>query len=234
MSEVKLSGDTITMLKSLYEINQSLKMKGGTNVLKTIKDNKVMMAIASIEETIPRDINIYDLREFTNAIALFEDPILDLSVAGRVKIKSDTTNQKLTFIEADPSLITSYIEKSLPAMDYDVVLQVDKDVLAKVLSAATTLRLDYIGFQSDGEKVILTAFNQNNGSNNETSNFTVELDGAVEGITYNMFMKTTSLKILPGNYTVSLCDKKWSKWESKDRELEYTVVFDVNSEYTSA
>lgn len=232
MSEVKLSAATITMLKSLYDINQSLKMKGGTNVLKTIKDNKVMMAVASIEETIPRDINIYDLREFTNAIALFEDPVLDLSNNGRVVVKSESTKQKLTFIEADPSLITSYIEKSLPAMDYDVVLEVDKDILAKVQNAATTLRLEYIGFQSDGETVFLTTFNQNNGSKNETSNFTVELDGAVPGIVYNMFMKTAALKILPGNYTVSICDKKLSKWESKDRELEYTVVFDVNSEYS--
>ena len=69
---MKLSDNTISILKNFSGINQSLLFKQG-NTLKTISVMKNILAEATIEEDFPKDFGIYDLNQFLNGLSLHKN-----------------------------------------------------------------------------------------------------------------------------------------------------------------
>ena len=57
---MKLSKETLAILKNFSTINQSILIESGNN-LKTVSVNKTMMSNAVIEETFPEEFGLYDL-----------------------------------------------------------------------------------------------------------------------------------------------------------------------------
>ena len=66
---MKLSDNTLTILKNFAGINNSILVKSG-NQLRTISVAKNILAEASIEENFPRQFAIYDLNQFLNGLGL--------------------------------------------------------------------------------------------------------------------------------------------------------------------
>ena len=73
---MKLSDNTLTILKNFAGINNSILVKEGTK-LRTISVAKNILAEADITEEFPRDFAIYDLNQFLNGLSLHADPDLD-------------------------------------------------------------------------------------------------------------------------------------------------------------
>ena len=73
---MKLSDNTLTILKNFAGINNSILVKEG-NRLRTISVAKNILAEADITEEFPRDFAIYDLNQFLNGLSLHQDPDLD-------------------------------------------------------------------------------------------------------------------------------------------------------------
>ena len=69
---MKLSENTITILKNFSGINQSILVKKG-NKLRTISIAKNILSEAEISENFPRDFAIYDLNQFLNCL-LYTSP----------------------------------------------------------------------------------------------------------------------------------------------------------------
>ena len=75
---MKLSDNTLNVLKNFAGINNSILVKEG-NKLRTISVAKNILAEANITEEFPRDVAIYDLNQFLNGLGLHSDPDLDFS-----------------------------------------------------------------------------------------------------------------------------------------------------------
>ena len=67
---MKLSNHTTSVLKNFATINQNLVIKEG-NEMSTMSAMKNIIARATVEETFPKEIAIYDLNEFLGALSLF-------------------------------------------------------------------------------------------------------------------------------------------------------------------
>jgi hypothetical protein len=75
--KMKLSEQTIETLKYLSTINPSILLKEG-DVLSTFSPQKTIYAEVKIEEEIPKEAGIYDLKKFLSVInGLFSDPEID-------------------------------------------------------------------------------------------------------------------------------------------------------------
>ena len=74
---MKLSDNTLTVLKNFAGINNSILVKEGSR-LRTISVAKNILAEADIKEDFPRDFAIYDLNQFLNGLSLHQDPDLCL------------------------------------------------------------------------------------------------------------------------------------------------------------
>ena len=73
---MKLSNQTVDVLKNFSTINQNLIIKEG-NTLTTMSAMKNIVAKAEVEQTFPKEVAIYDLNEFLAALSLFTVPVLD-------------------------------------------------------------------------------------------------------------------------------------------------------------
>ena len=60
---MKLSEQTVNILKNFSDINQNILVKSG-NQLQTMSTMKNILGTAEVSETFPRDFGIYDLNEF--------------------------------------------------------------------------------------------------------------------------------------------------------------------------
>lgn len=73
---MKLSENTINILKNYSVINPSLLVKPG-NVLSTVSPVKSIFAKATVEENFPSQFAIYELSKFLGVVSLFNEPELD-------------------------------------------------------------------------------------------------------------------------------------------------------------
>ena len=111
---MKLSKETVNLIKNFAGINSNLLLKSG-NKLATISGQKNVMADATVTETFP-DFAIYDLNEFLGAMSLFEDPELDFQDK-YVSIKQGSMNIK--FFAADASNLTAP-QKAITAIIFHI------------------------------------------------------------------------------------------------------------------
>jgi hypothetical protein len=74
--KMKLSDNTISVLKNYSTINQNLMINTGST-LNTMSAMKNIVAKATVEETFEKDVAIYDLNEFLACMSLFTNLDLD-------------------------------------------------------------------------------------------------------------------------------------------------------------
>ena len=74
--KMKLSGETVDVLKNFSNINQNILIKEGTH-LRTMSTMKNILAEAPVKETFPRDFGIYDLNELLGVLTLVNDAELE-------------------------------------------------------------------------------------------------------------------------------------------------------------
>lgn len=229
MSQVHLSPETIKILKHFGEINQSIKIVPD-QPLRSRTESKSQIAVAKLREEFPRQLCIYDLREFNQALGLFKKPVLDLSNEKFAVIQDGEGGRtRMRYLDAEEDLITS-IDKDISMPHCEVELEITEDQLSSVLSAASVLKLPFIGFRSDGTDVYLCAFHSNDGDENETNSYSVRIaDG--DGTQYNLFLKAAGLILMPGNYKVNISSKKICQLENDDRGLTYFIGLEKSSEY---
>lgn len=206
---IKISKESIETLESLYQINQSLRIVANKKELKTINPQKTTVVYTSIEEEFPRDINIYDLREFITVLNIIKEPELDVSDDKFILIKSPDGGQKLRYADAEASLIQSYFEKDVKLPDPDITVTISSNTLKSVQKAAQALNLPYIGFVSENGKIMFKAFAKNNGSNDETNGYSENV-GETED-TFEMFYPAAALNILSGDCQFEISKKLISR-----------------------
>lgn len=230
---ISLDKETIQTLDGVNDINQSIKFIGGSELVKVKSTDNTQMIHAPITSVFPRDFHVYDIREFLSAVSIIEEPELDFSDDKSVIIRSQDGKQKLTFIEASEEFVrASYVEKEPPMDEAIAELTVTGAQFSTVMKAANVMKLDFVGFVSDGSKVYLRAFNKNNGSDAVTNAYEVELgDSDVEyTMIYKRDVQNISFLAGEGDLSFYLTERKISKVETESGK-KFWLTMNVDSEY---
>lgn len=226
-NEVKFTKHDIDTLKSLYNINQTLKISADNTELRSLSQNKTCACIAQIDTKIPRTFCIYDLREFTGVLNIIEDPVVDFSNDKYVIIKSSDGRQKLKYMDGSENLIDSYFDREFSLPSEDIKVNVSASQIKAVMNAASSLKLEFIGFKSVDGKILLQAFDRNNGSGDETNGFSIEVGETTS--TFQMFYKTEALAVLDGDCTFEISFKKLSKITNGNKLFWMTLHADSSA-----
>ena len=220
---MKLSKNTLDILKNFKEINQSILFKQG-NSLKTISVMKNILAEATIEEELPRDFGIYDLSQFLNGIDLHQSAELDFSNDNHVVIKEGRMRSKYFF--ADPNVIITPPEKEITLPSEDAVFDLSTDQLDKLLKAAGIYQLpDLAVIGGDGVVKVLVRDKKNDASND----FAITV-GETDA-TFSFNFKVENIKILPGTYNVVVSQKLLSRFTNKNQDLVYFIALEPDSTF---
>jgi hypothetical protein len=199
---MKLSTQTIKILKNFSEINPTILVRRGKNIV-TIDHNKRIIADANVEETMPQDFAIHDLNQFLTVSSLLENPDFEFKT-DRVVVKNN--NRYINYIFADPSCVTDakVVRDKIPAMfkDTDVVhsFTISEEDLKSIRQTASILKYPHITFVGNGENVRIVSRDI---SNDSVGDYVVTLSEPCTS-EFQHTMLLDNLRVLPGSYKVSI------------------------------
>ena len=221
---MKLSDNTLTLLKNFAGINQSILVKKG-NKLRTISIAKNILAEAEITEEFPREFAVYDLNQFLNGLSLHQDPDLDFTENSYITIREG--KRRVKYFYADPNVIISPPEKEIKLPSEDVCFQLETGSLEKLVKAAAVYQLPDISAIGDAGVIRLVVRDKKNDTSNEYSIVVGETD---EQFTFNFKVENIS-KIVSGAYNVVVSQKLLSQFTNTKHNLSYWIALEPDSTF---
>ena len=221
---MKLSDNTLTLLKNFAGINQSILVKKG-NKLRTISIAKNILAEAEITEEFPREFAVYDLNQFLNGLSLHQDPDLDFTEDSYITIREG--KRRVKYFYADPNVIISPPEKEIKLPSEDVCFQLETGSLEKLVKAAAVYQLPDISAIGDAGVIRLVVRDKKNDTSNEYSIVVGETD---EQFTFNFKVENIS-KIVSGAYNVVVSRKLLSQFTNTKHNLSYWIALEPDSTF---
>lgn len=218
---MKLSKDTLNLIKNYAAINGNLLLKPGKKLATVHIQNKIF-SHATIAEDFPIEFPIYDVNEFLSVMSLFENPEIQFS---EKFITLQEGNSSLKFFAG--SLANMKVPPDREVNFEDVIASFDltSALLNTVTRTSGVLKVNEIAIVGDGSTITIVAADKKNATSNSystsvgttTSSFRVNV--AVENI-----------KMLPGDYEVSI-NRKGLRFQSKTTDLIYYVAMELDSTF---
>lgn len=217
---MKIDTNTINVLKNFAKINPSIVIQEG-NTLKTISTSKTIMAKATVTTEFDKRFAIYNLDRFISALSLFNNPELDFNDK---YVNIFDANKSTHYTYADESTITKTPEKEIKLPSIDVTFTLTNDNLKDVEKAAGVLGLPEIVVVGDGKLISLQAADTKNPSGDV---YSIEI--GTTNKTFKAIFKSENIKIIPGDYEVSICSKGISCFKGK--EADYWIAVEQSSTF---
>jgi len=192
-----LTERTMRVLKSFSTINPSIVLKPG-NKIKTISNQKTIMAEANIDQTFDKESAIYDLNRFLGTVSLFETPVLEF--------KDKTINitegkKKVTYTLTEPSMVVTPPGNAMKMPECEINVNLAWSQIDDVLKAASVLQLPEISFTGRGKDVILETIDPKSPT---SDTYGITIGENTTGNDFNFFMKVENIKLIPNDYKVSI------------------------------
>ena len=220
---MKLNTKTHNILKNFSEINTNILIKPGKE-LSTISTMRNIFAKASIDESFDTEFGIYDLNEFLAVVSGMNKPELSLQDK-HMTISPEGSKSKVKYFYSDPSVIVAPT-KEVNMPEADVTFSLTESNLEQLKKMAAILKspdLALIG-EKGGDVVLKVCDKKNDTSNN----FDIVVG---EGATadYTFYFKVENMKMIPGDYDVSVSSKSISHFKNKKLPIEYWIALEPDS-----
>jgi len=221
---MKLSSDTINLLKNFSDINPNILVKEG-NKLSTISTMKNILAEADISESFDQEFAIYDLPEFLRSIDLFAKPKLEFNGGSNVMIADENSKQKIKYFFADKSVITAP-SKSITMPELFVSFTLKKEMFEKLMKGVTTLNLPDVSVVGDGKNITLRAADRKNNTSN-----TYSVDVGESDKKFEAHYKAENFKLVTDDYDVDISAQKISHFTNRSRPVQYWIALEPDSTF---
>ena len=218
---MKLTTETISVLKNFSTINANLMVKSGSS-LSTMSAMKNIVAKADVSEEFPIDFAIYDLNEFLSALSLFGKPDLEFG-NDFVIITEEGTSKSLKYWFSDPSVVTTP-SKEISMPSTELTFNLSSDTLNEITKAAAVIGVPDMALA--GGKLMVTDKKNSTANAYETS-----LDVGDVAAEYKFWFKVENLKLIPGTYDVQVSSKKISHFTNIKLGVQYWIALEPESSY---
>ena len=218
---MKLSTETISVLKNFSTINANLMVKAGSS-LSTMSAMKNIVAKADVSEEFPSDFAIYDLNEFLSALSLFGRPDLEFN-NDFVIITEEGTSKSLKYWFSDPSVVTTP-SKEISMPSTELTFNLSSDILNEITKAAAVIGVPDMALS--GGKLMVTDKKNSTANAYETS-----LDVGDVAAEYKFWFKVENLKVMPGAYDVEVSSKKISHFTNTKLGVQYWIALEPESSF---
>lgn len=216
---MKLSKETVGLIKNFAGINSNLLLKSG-NKLATISAQKNVMADAVVTETFP-DFGIYDLNEFLGAMSLFEDPELTFNDKW---VTIEQGGNSIKYFAAESSVLTAP-QKAITFPDPEIEFNMSANMLSMIQRTASVLRASDVSIVGDGSTMSVVVGDKKNATGNSYNSSVGATDKK-----FKVNLKVENLKMIPGDYAVSVSSKKISRFKGAG-DLVYYVAVEADSTF---
>ena len=220
---MKLNQNTIETLKNFAGINTNILIKEGDE-LSTISTMRNIFAKAKISDQFTNEFGIYDLNEFLAVVSGMNKPELSLQDK-HMTISPEGSKSKVKYFYSDPSVIVKP-NKEVTMPEADVTFSLTESNLEQLKKMAAILKspdLALIG-EKGGDVVLKVCDKKNDTSNN----FDIVV-GESATADYTFYFKVENLKMISGDYDVSVSSKSISHFKNKKLPIEYWIALEPDS-----
>ena len=220
---MKLSEQTVNILKNFSTINQNILVKEGSQ-LRTMSTMKNILAEAEVTEAFPQDFGIYDLNEFLGVLTLVKDAELKFDNDSYLTVNGGRT--KINYFYSDPSILTTPPE-TFNAPECDISFEVSRKVLTNVLKASAVMQLPDVVIRRLADETVIDVI-ATDLKNTTSNNYNVHLDGN-DLKAFDFHFKADNLKMIPGDYKVNASSTaQVSNWIGS--EASYWIALEQTSD----
>lgn len=221
---MKLSENTMNVLKNFSTINTGMMFKGG-NVIRTISKQQNLLAKATVSETFDDEFVIYDLNRFLALLGSLKDPEIEIDKnKNNLKIISGTSST--VYGLASENMIVAPPAKEIKIDSAEVNFSLSKDALAQVLKLSTVLGLPNIAIRGNRSSISVATLDV---KNQDSDIFSVEVGNTTSE--FQFIFVTENLKMIPGDYTVSISSKGISHFKNNNTPVEYWIATETGSNF---
>jgi hypothetical protein len=186
-----------------------------------------IFAKAKISDEFTNEFGIYDLNEFLSTISLFDKPQLSLKDKF-MTISSEGSKSKSTYFYSDPSVIVSP-NKPVNMPEADLTFNLSQKNYKELLNAAAILKApDLALIGTKGGDIVLKVCDKKN----DTSNTFDIVVGQNATADYTFYFQVENMKMLDGDYDVSVSSKSISHFKNKKLPVEYWIALEPDSTIT--
>ena len=226
MTSVKISKETLSVLKNFSQLNSNLLVKQG-NMINTITGAKNVMAEATIEENFEVEFGIWDLNKFLGTVSLFDSPSFEFGEKS-VRI-SGNNGSAVTYYYSEPSLLST-VNKKVQMPESVISFEFTESMFSDLQRAASVLALPDLCIRSEGTNIVAVALDKKDPTSNQ---YAVELANYDDNATFNFNFKIENLKMLAGDYQVDICESVVSSFTNKNVDVKYWIALETDSTYTA-
>ena len=223
---MELSENTLNVLKNYSGINPNMMIRSG-NTIKTISEARTVLSTAVVDANFPKDFGIYDLNEFMGVLSLVDTPRLNFEDE-YVVVNDSTGRSKVKYFYSSEDTLTTP-QKDITMPNADVKFKLDNETMNRLKNAASTLGHSEISITGSDGVLSLSVVD----SQNKTSNaFSIDIDGEFDNdAKFNFVLSTNNLKILPGDYEVSISSKLISQFNHTSLDVKYWIALEKTSTF---
>lgn len=216
---MKLSAETVEILKNFSTINQSILVKKG-ETLSTISALKTVLATAKIKEAFPTEFAIYDLNKFLAKLSLYKDCRLKFD-SDRVNFVSENGKRTDYIKFCSPKVIVVPPDKKLSVNNPDYTFDLNQEDLEWQRKSAGISGSPNFVFRGDGERVYFVSTDVKDDSSDVSKTEIGKTDSSFE-----IVMKVENFKMIDGNYKVELSKLGLAKFTNKDKDVIYYIAIE--------
>jgi hypothetical protein len=228
---MKLSKETIAIMKNFAGINANLMLKSG-NKLVTISPQKTVMASAQISENLQINgsgtFGIYELNDFLSAYSLMDNA--ELSFTDTYCLMANGS-KKIKFYSAQPEMLLTPSKDSLPVSS-DVSFELKASDLDIISKSASALKVNDVSIISKDGKVSVEVADKKAKQVGQlpSSINAFNIDIGTSDKEFKVNMKVENLqKIALTDYIVTVDSKKLSKFSATKGSLVYYLAIESDS-----
>lgn len=221
---MKLSDNTVDILKNFSAINPNMLFRPGSTI-STIAEAKNIVASAKISEEIPSEFGIFDLTQFLSTISLLENPELEFTDSS-VMVRDG--NASIQYYYSSPDVLT-VPNKTVNMPNADVVFNLSSDMISKIKRAASVLGHPTLQILGSKGKITLQIVDLKNPTANK---YTIVIDekNACNEV-FSFVMVIGNLKMMAGDYVVSVSSKLISHFKNTSTPVEYWIALEKTSTF---
>ena len=220
---MKLNQNTQDILKNFSLINTNILIKQGTE-LSTISTMRNIFAKATITESFEKEFGVYDLNQFLAVVSSTNKPELKLEDKF-MTISAEGSKSKVKYFYSDPSVIVAP-NKEVNMPEADVTFNLTESNLKELLKMAAILATPDLALVGEkGGDVVLKVCDKKNDTSN---NFDIVV-GENATADYTFYFKVENMKMISGNYDVSVSSKSISHFQNTKLPIQYWIALEPDS-----
>ena len=222
---MKLSKRSIDILKNFSSINSNLHIVQGKNQV-IVSGPKNIMCEVEFEEDFPAEFALWDLSKFLGTLSLFDDPELEF-LDKKMIISNGPTN--VVFHYAEPKLVKGCRPETDFKMPESVIdFEISNREFVEIQRASSVLGLPDLCVTNNDSGIDIIALDKNDPTSNS---YSIRVSEDAPNATFKMYLKAEYLKLLPGDYEVSIAEKGISQFRHKTEKMTYHIAMSAASVY---